>query len=40
MDEASTTVIIQRYLDAMPGDAAAAPTVRKLLERAVDRLQR
>src|SRR5262245_22368399 len=39
MDEAPpTTVIIQRYLDAVPGDAAQ-PTVRKLLERAVSRLR-
>src|SRR5262245_60596426 len=40
MDEtSSTTVIIQRYLDALPGDAAAEPMVRELLERAVGRLR-
>jgi RNA polymerase sigma-70 factor (ECF subfamily) len=39
MDEASTTVSIQRYLDALPGDAAAEPIVRELLERAVGRLR-
>src|SRR5262245_9485080 len=39
MDEAPpTTVIIQRYLDAVPGDAAAEPVVRELLERAAGRL--
>jgi hypothetical protein len=38
MDEAPTTVIIQRYLDALPGDAAE-PVVRELLERAVGRLR-
>ena len=39
MDEEPTTVIIQRYLDALPGDAAAEPIVRELLERAVGRLR-
>jgi RNA polymerase sigma factor (sigma-70 family) len=39
MDEAPTTVIIQGYLDALPGDAAAEPMVRELLERAVGRLR-
>src|SRR5829696_1714768 len=39
MDEAPTTVIIQGYLDALPGDAAAEPLVRELLERAVGRLR-
>jgi RNA polymerase sigma-70 factor (ECF subfamily) len=39
MDEAPTTVIIQRYLDALPGDAAAEPVVRELLERAASRLR-
>jgi RNA polymerase sigma-70 factor (ECF subfamily) len=39
MDEAPTTVIIQRYLDALPGDATAEPIVRELLERAVGRLR-
>jgi hypothetical protein len=35
MHEEPTTVIIQHYLDALPGDAAAEPVVRELLERAV-----
>jgi RNA polymerase sigma-70 factor (ECF subfamily) len=39
MHEEPTTVIIQRYLDALPGDNAAAPAVRELLERAVGRLR-
>jgi RNA polymerase sigma-70 factor (ECF subfamily) len=39
MHEEPTTVIIQRYLDALPGDAAAEPVVRELLERAVGRLR-
>jgi RNA polymerase sigma-70 factor (ECF subfamily) len=39
MEEAPTTVIIQRYLDALPGDAAAEPIVRELLEQAVGRLR-
>lgn len=39
MDEVPTTVIIQRYLDALPGDAAAEPIVRELLEQAVGRLR-
>lgn len=39
MDETPTTVIIQRYLDALPGDAAAEPIVRELLEQAVGRLR-
>jgi RNA polymerase sigma factor (sigma-70 family) len=40
MNEEPTTVAIQRYLDALPGDAAAAePIVRELLERAVCRLR-
>src|SRR5262245_17308482 len=39
MDEAPTTVIIQRYLDALPGDAAAEPIVRELMERAGGRLR-
>ena len=42
MDEAPTTVIIQRYLDALPedalaGDTAVEPIVRQLLERAAGR---
>ena len=33
MHEEPTTVIIQRYLDALPGDTSAEPIVRELLER-------
>jgi RNA polymerase sigma-70 factor (ECF subfamily) len=39
MHEEPTTVIIQRYLDALPGDTAAEPLVRELLERAAGRLR-
>jgi RNA polymerase sigma-70 factor (ECF subfamily) len=39
MHEEPTTVIIQRYLDALPGDADAEPLVRELLERAAGRLR-
>src|SRR6201984_1045256 len=39
MNEAPTTVVIQRYLDALPGDTAAEPIVRELLERAGGRLR-
>jgi RNA polymerase sigma-70 factor (ECF subfamily) len=39
MNEEPTTVIIQRYLDALPGDAAAEPIIRELLERAAGRLR-
>jgi RNA polymerase sigma-70 factor (ECF subfamily) len=39
MDEEPTTVIIQRYLDALPEDTAAEPVVRELLERAASRLR-
>lgn len=39
MDEAPTTVIIQRYLDALPGDDEAEPMVRELLEQAAGRLR-
>src|SRR5215813_4418375 len=39
MSEEPTTVVIQRYLDALPGDAAAEPIVRGLLTRAVGRLR-
>src|SRR6516225_8510989 len=40
MNEEPTTVIVQRYLDALPGDTAAAePIVRELLERAAGRLR-
>ena len=39
MHEEPTTVIIQRYLDALPGDSAAEPMIRELLERAAGRLR-
>ena len=39
MNEAPTTVIIQRYLDALPGDTGAEPVIRALLERAAGRLR-
>jgi RNA polymerase sigma-70 factor (ECF subfamily) len=39
MHEEPTTVVIQRYQDALPGDTAAEPIVRELLEQAVGRLR-
>jgi hypothetical protein len=39
MNEEPTTVIIQRCLDALPGDAAAEPLIRELLEQATSRLR-
>ena len=39
MSEESTTAVVQRYLDALAGDAPAEPIVRDLLERAVHRLE-
>src|SRR5262245_8883258 len=39
MHEEPTTVVIQRYLDALPGETAAEPMIRELLERAVGRLR-
>ena len=39
MHEEPTTVVIQRYLDALPGDTATERTVRELLERSVGRLR-
>jgi RNA polymerase sigma-70 factor (ECF subfamily) len=39
MPDEPTTAVIQRYLDALPGDAAAEPVVRELLERAASRLR-
>ena len=39
MNEEPTTVIIQRYLDALPRDTAAEPIIRDLLERAAGRLR-
>jgi hypothetical protein len=37
MREEPTAVVIQRCLDVLPGDPAAEPLVRDMLERAVDR---
>jgi RNA polymerase sigma-70 factor (ECF subfamily) len=39
MDEDPTTAAVQRYLDAMAGDAPADPVIRALLDRAVGRLE-
>jgi RNA polymerase sigma-70 factor (ECF subfamily) len=39
MHEEPTTVVIQRYLDALPGGPDAEPIIRGLLERAVGRLR-
>jgi RNA polymerase sigma-70 factor (ECF subfamily) len=39
MSEVPTTVVIQRYLDALPGEPAAEPVIRELLERAAGRLR-
>jgi RNA polymerase sigma factor (sigma-70 family) len=39
MPDELTTGVIQRYLDALQGDAPAKPLVRALLERAVGRLR-
>jgi RNA polymerase sigma-70 factor (ECF subfamily) len=39
MLEENTTAIVQRYLDALGGEAPAEPIVRSLLDRAVCRLQ-
>src|SRR5215510_2706960 len=39
MNEEPTTIIIQRYLDALPGDSAAEPIIRELLEQAAGRLR-
>jgi RNA polymerase sigma-70 factor (ECF subfamily) len=39
MPDEPTTVIIQRYLDALPGDSATEPIIRELLERAAGRLR-
>ena len=38
MDEEQTTVVVQRYLDKLGGDAPAESAVRALLDRAVRRL--
>ena len=39
MHDEPTTAIIQRYLDALPGDPAAERLIRELLDRAVGRLR-
>ena len=39
MREEPTSAAIQRYLNALPGDTAAEPIVRELLDRAVRRLR-
>ena len=39
MPDEPTTAIIQRYLDALPGDPAAERHIRGLLDRAVGRLR-
>jgi len=39
MPDQPTTVIIQRYLDALPGDLAAERLIGELLDRAVGRLR-
>src|SRR5215510_13430780 len=40
MPEENTTVIVQRYLDELTGEAPAEPVVRLILDRAFLRLQR
>src|SRR5437762_1029823 len=39
MSEENTTAAVQRYLDALAGDAPPEPVVRALLDRAVLRLE-
>jgi RNA polymerase sigma factor (sigma-70 family) len=39
MQDEQTTVIVQRYLDALAGDAPAEEAIRALLDRSVNRLQ-
>ena len=39
MSEESSTAVVQRYLDALAGDAPAGPIVRDLLARSVNRLE-
>jgi RNA polymerase sigma-70 factor (ECF subfamily) len=39
MAEEPTTAVIQRYLDALPGDADAEPLIREMLDRSVGRLR-
>ena len=38
MDDDRTTAAVQRYLDALAGDAPAEPVIRLLLDRSVRRL--
>jgi RNA polymerase sigma-70 factor (ECF subfamily) len=38
MNEEHTTVVVQRYLDALAGDSPAEPLIRAMLDRAVRRL--
>ena len=40
MSEEPTTAVVQRYLNALAGDASAEPIVRELLDRTVHRLGR
>jgi len=39
MADGQTTAVVQRYLDALAGDAPAEPIIRDLLDRAVRRLR-
>jgi RNA polymerase sigma-70 factor (ECF subfamily) len=39
VSEENTTVVVQRYLDALAGDTPAEPVVQALLDRAVRRLE-
>ena len=39
MPDENTTVVVQRYLEALAGEAPAQPIIRTLLERSVRRLQ-
>ena len=38
MPEENTTAVVQRYLDALAGEAPAEPVIRALLARSVSRL--
>jgi RNA polymerase sigma-70 factor (ECF subfamily) len=40
MADDNTTAVVQRYLDALAGDAPAEPLIRALLDRSVRRLHR
>jgi RNA polymerase sigma-70 factor (ECF subfamily) len=39
MSDENTTIVVQRYLDALAGGAPAEPIIRALLDRSVRRLQ-